>query len=317
MLSFRMVDSFLDAPGGSIRPGLLRRLRFVLAAGLLIAACCHGLTAWLTHRGDGPPQTAWMPAHPGSPGEGKAFRAYTDRGRPVSLVSYPDRPPTADTLAAEEQWLRKSGLSAVLVSTGPPTAAHVCHDWVFTGGRFAMIDASIEAILEDNGYERIAAPQVGDLAVYRNRAAGGIMHTGIVHSIGKNRVVRVESKWAWMGRYIHAADVFCCPNSVCTFYRSARSGHLLAGLDGGMPPNPDAVALLSRKPAPPAAQTANPPDGAHDLARCADMRMGSFSYRGGRGTYWSGSKRWKGRGSLNDGMKKRHMTWRQKREWLS
>jgi hypothetical protein len=163
------------------------------------------------------------------PGEGVAFQAFTDRGRPVLLISYPYRPSAPADSAAEWNWLYRSGLYRHLVPTGPPDGTYVCHDWTFTGGRYSLLDRPIEEILQDNDYEKVALPRVGDLAVYRDRAVRTIMHTGIVWAI--DRGILVESKWAWMGRYVHPAHVYGQPNAVCSFYRSARQGHFLRGLD--------------------------------------------------------------------------------------
>ena len=106
----------------------------------------------------------------------------------------------------------------------------MCHDWVFTGGRYTLT-GDPQAILEDNGYAEVQLPRAGDLAVYRDQSSGTLMHTGVVRSVGEGGAVLVESKWAWMGRYLHPAGVYCYPGAVCTFYHSARSGHLLRGLE--------------------------------------------------------------------------------------
>ena len=227
-----------ETPGASPSlGGLWCRWRPALAAGLLLGACPLLLSARWIPQGDGQARgqaARRLPLYAGPPpGKGQVFWAYTDRGRPVPLVSYPDRPPPGPELAAAEgRWLRTSGLDRLLVRTGPPTMAYVCHDWVFTDGRYSLTDAVEEEILQDNGYEPVPVPQAGDLAVYRDRAGGTLMHTGVVRSVAEGGAVLVESKWAWMGRYLHPADVYCYPGAVCTFYHSPRAGHLLRGLDG-------------------------------------------------------------------------------------
>src|SRR5436190_1242910 len=144
------------------------------------------------------------------------------------LIANPSQP----NPSAEERWLQVSGLSACLVPTGPPTEAYVCHDWVFTGGRYTLDGNPVEEILLDNGYHEVAVPQPGDLAVYRQCNMAPVMHTGVVRSAGEGATVWVESKWAWHGRYLHPASVYCYPRAVDAFFRSARPGHLLRGLDG-------------------------------------------------------------------------------------
>src|SRR5437868_6298837 len=134
----------------------------VLAAALVLPV------AWRSLPAEGPARSArLMPPYSGPPlGEGESLLAYTDRGRPVPLVYYPHRPaPAPELAAAEERWLHATGLAAVLVRTAPPTGAYVCHDWVFTGGRYELVGCPVEAILQDNAYHEVAAPRAGDLAV--------------------------------------------------------------------------------------------------------------------------------------------------------
>ena len=228
---------------GSRSQGPLRYLWLALAAGVLAAVCLILLAAWCEQQANGQRQgpTAYSFPAGNRLGRGQAFSAYTDRGQPVSLVYYPDQlPPGPELLAAEERWLLASGLSAHLVPTGRPTEAYVCHDWVFTGGRYTLDGNPVEEILLDNGYHEVAVPQPGDLAVYRQCNMAPVMHTGVVRSAGEGATVWVESKWAWHGRYLHPASVYCYPRAVYAFFRSARPGHLLRGLDGtgNTPPPP-------------------------------------------------------------------------------
>ena len=222
---------------GKWSKGLIGRcLWLAVTAGLLTAACLMLLAGWWEgHVGASAHVQSGLalPGYPGPlTGKGQALMAYTDRGRAVCVVYYPDQPaPSPERLAAEKQWLCESGLSAQLVRMGPPSDAYVCYDWVFTGGRY-MVLGDPQMILEDNGYEQVALPRAGDLAVYRDWSTGALMHTGVVHSDAADGTVLVESKWAWMGRYLHPAGVYCYPGAVCTFYRSPRPGHLLRGLDG-------------------------------------------------------------------------------------
>jgi len=132
----------------------------------------------------------------------------------------------------EARWLNESGLSSQLTRTAPPSAAYACHGWIFTGGRYALAGDPEEMILQDNGYREVAAPRAGDLAIYREAEAGTLMHLGLVRMLAPDRSPLVESKWAWMGRYLHPAGVYCYAHAVCKFYRSPRAGHLLRGLDG-------------------------------------------------------------------------------------
>jgi len=220
--------------GGAMNSALPRFLWVSLAAGLPLFVYSVGANGWIRLTETPPPLVEMLPRFVGPPvGKGEALLVYTDRGRPVRLLSYPaPSPPPPAVLAAEEHWLRRSGLSVSLTPVAPPSATYVCHDWVFAGGRFALVGDPVAMILEDNGYQEISVPQAGDIAVYHgNGARGNIMHTGIVRAAEREDRVFVESKWAWMGRYVHPAGVYCNPNAVCSFYRSSRPGHLLRGLD--------------------------------------------------------------------------------------
>jgi hypothetical protein len=210
---------------------LSRFLALALATALVSVPCLHLLpSGWTQSTPAQASAQVMMPPYAGPPpGEGIAFQAFTDRGRPVPLISYPYRHPGPDLAPAEQKWLAQSGLSRLLIPTGPPDHSYVCHDWIFTGGHYSILGSPIEEILKDNGYEKVELPRMGDLAVYRDRNARAIMHTGIVTAL--DRGVLVESKWAWMGRYVHPAHVYGQPYAVCSFYRSARVGHLLHGLD--------------------------------------------------------------------------------------
>jgi hypothetical protein len=177
------------------------------------------------------PETAW---------------AFTDRGRPVRLLRYLDRPaPTPTMLAEEDSWLQTLGLSARVIRTATACGDYACHDWVFTGGRYALDGMETEVILEENGYQRVASPRPGDLAIYRRGETGGIMHTGLVRLSGRGTEIMVESKWSWLGRYLHPASVYHCPDAVCLFYRSKRIGHLLQGINDSSGPHPQEHLALS------------------------------------------------------------------------
>ena len=100
-----------------------------------------------------------------------------------------------------------------------------CHGWVFTDGKYIIRGSSVERILKDNAYERVAEPGPGDLIVYRD-ADNSIMHTGVVKAIGKDGYSLIESKWGFHGRFLHESKVQAYSDSYA-FYRSPRNGHLL------------------------------------------------------------------------------------------
>jgi hypothetical protein len=152
--------------------------------------------------------------------------AFTDRGRPVR-VAVLGRPVPAEVLSENEsERVEEHDLSRKVIARTEPDPAHNCHGWVFTGGLFWVPGDDVHRILADNGYRRVTAPQVGDLAVYRD-AAGDITHSGVVFSTAGGTLV--ESKWGPLGRFLHGPDDQPFGGE-CGFYRSPRSGHLLDGI---------------------------------------------------------------------------------------
>ncbi len=77
-----------------------------------------------------------------------------------------------------------------------------CHGWVFAGGQYLITGSGVKMILEDNGYRLVAAPQPGDVVVYRDEQ-NEIVHTGLVRTAFDDGRVLVESKWGLGGRYLH------------------------------------------------------------------------------------------------------------------
>lgn len=156
-----------------------------------------------------------------------SVRVYTDRGTVVPVrVPVDPRTPTEATddergvevLAKySERWIRR----------GPPTDHSNCHGWVFTGGQFNLSGEQVDVILSENGYEKVDKPQAGDVVVYR--ADTLLRHTGVVQAVLPDGIVLVESKWGWMGVFLHAAGDSPYGQEY-EFRRSPRAGHLLAGL---------------------------------------------------------------------------------------
>ena len=117
------------------------------------------------------------------------------------------------------------GPSLRLIRTSPPDGRSDCHGWVFTGGLWWVLGADVEAILEDNGYRPAPEPAPGVLVVYRDDQ-GQITHTGLVHAAPQGVPVLVESKWCWLGTYLHTPDGHPYGGRPA-YYRSARAGHQL------------------------------------------------------------------------------------------
>jgi hypothetical protein len=85
-------------------------------------------------------------------------------------------------------------------------------------------------LLEHNAYSIVTLPRVGDVVVYRDPTNDQVVHTGLVRVAGADGLVLVESKWGWMGRYLHA-PLDQPYGGEYVFYRSSRpGGHQLRGL---------------------------------------------------------------------------------------
>jgi hypothetical protein len=168
----------------------------------------------------------------------QSVNAVTDLGRPIPVAVLAT--PVSDSLLAEieQEYRLTSSLSRKVIERADPDPTHNCYGWVFTAGRYWVPFDMVDSILADNRYEQVSNPSEGDLAVYRD--AGVLVHTGVVLHTGDCTLI--ESKWGPLGRYIHLPDDQPF-GGTCTFYHSARRGHLLAGLptdkNHALRPDPD------------------------------------------------------------------------------
>jgi hypothetical protein len=165
--------------------------------------------------------------------------AITDKGRTLPLFHYealvlqreacPHLPPTDVTRklileAAERQFLKNTRLDGIAKTrVFEPSGISNCHGWIFASGNFAISDAFVPLILEDNGYASVTEPQGGDIVVIHNGSE--IIHSGIVRNRERGAFL-MESKWGPLGVYLHGPEAHPFSGNVA-FYRSARAGHLL------------------------------------------------------------------------------------------
>ena len=183
-------------------------------------------------------QAVWRPNLHAEP----QTRAITDRGTPVTLQSPDEIRATSEMAGMEYELLEHWEYDRSLIRLRSPDDRTNCHGWVFTNGRYWLPTDQIPKILDDNGYQVVAAPAIGDLAVYYDASGENITHTAIVRMVGGDFPI-VESKWGWMGVFLHAPEGSCYgPNF--KFFRSARNDHLLAGL-GEKSPNPETVPMIN------------------------------------------------------------------------
>lgn len=150
----------------------------------------------------------------------------TDRGTRIELSSPTAPRPAAIVQEHETLALTRAGMLEAAIRRGPANERSNCFGWVFAHDRYWMTDAAVDTILSDNSYAAVAAPQAGDLAVYRSPETGLAAHTAVVRYVTEGMPVMVEGKWGWMGVFLHPVDR--CPyGSNATFYRSPRATHQL------------------------------------------------------------------------------------------
>ncbi len=155
------------------------------------------------------------------------LQAVTDRGRPVPLFAASLPPYTEKQLVEmESPSVDMSHLAKQLIRVGPPDTSYNCHGWLFLGGQYWVRGEHVSWILEDNGYQSIAAPRVGDIAIFRNQA-GDISHCALVRGFAAGDVPILESKWGWGSRFLHQPHSQIYSLS-CTYYHTERpDGHRL------------------------------------------------------------------------------------------
>lgn len=151
-------------------------------------------------------------------------QAVTDRGHAVRLYYVVDAN-ALPTLAHEQDEDEANSRVSQLIRTSPPDETTNCFGWVFTSGAYWIYATDVVRILIDNGYEMVSVPQVDDLIIYRD-ADGEITHCGKVRMYTDEGMVLVESKWAWLGRFLHRPEDSPYGSHI-SFYRSSRATHQL------------------------------------------------------------------------------------------
>jgi hypothetical protein len=232
--SASLVDLVRRAAAAAVRPGV--RWALLAGAGVGLAA---GSVAWYDFEdaasADRDLQELGLEIGKPSLVETSDAAARTDRGTPVP-VKRPLAPrDVAQTSEAERRFLQKSPFRDQMMRQRKADDGSNCHGWVFTGGRYWLDPEAVELALRENGYVDVTAPRPGDLVVYRSH--GSVGHTAVVRYVSDVAPPLVEGKWGAMGVYVHPVDQ-CVYGPEYTFYRSARPGHLLAGLGDTSPPAP-------------------------------------------------------------------------------
>ena len=132
---------------------------------------------------------------------------FTWMGREIANTQDPDLPPHR-----AEELVRKhrQDYPFACLRRGP-TGQYNCHGMTFANRRTWIGDPQdVQKFLEDDGYRQIKASdaQEGDIVVHYD--VGEISHTGLVISVVQEdriiggQAVKVLSKWAQGGEYLHA-----------------------------------------------------------------------------------------------------------------
>lgn len=150
------------------------------------------------------------------------WQAETDCGQEIPLFHFDVRPSVG---RMEETILARNSLRHQVIRVAAPDSLCNCHGWVFTGGRGGVPSRSVDRILSDNHYQRLAAPKQGDLIVYRDEKEA-VQHTGIVEAIAEDGLILIKSKWGPIGLYVHPPDMQPWGTHYA-YYRSPRRGHEL------------------------------------------------------------------------------------------
>lgn len=213
---FWMAHATVAGSGRRVRPA------FVVTCAALVASAWSGYRVY--HCWTGASELEPADVQRVSLSEATSVHAATDRGTPIRLFKVLG--PAGSTAPRSGHDVPPFALN--VIETAPPDNRYGSHGWVFAGGQYHIESAIVERILDENGYQSVDDPRVGDVVVYRG-PGGQPVHTGLVKAIGEAGFVLVESKWGYLGRYLHEAKqpTNFGPHS---FYRSAREGHLLKGL---------------------------------------------------------------------------------------
>jgi hypothetical protein len=153
----------------------------------------------------------------------------TDAGRRIPLHRVADSLEQEATERHERKMLQNRNFPFRVIRTGEADWESNCHGWVFAQGYAWVRGASVDAILEDNGYAPTTTPGPGDLVVYRNEQ-GEVLHSALVRANSAVGLL-VESKWGCLGRFLHRPEdqVY---SQTFAFYHTPRGTHLLRGIEG-------------------------------------------------------------------------------------
>jgi hypothetical protein len=219
---------------------LLARARSVRFQGLVMLALCPAFLLWWSQQAEQhlPPldEHNMLPGIEVDPSylqDVHHVQAVTDHGQSVRLYTLPLESIPADELRwVEQKTVRARDLAQKQIRTAAPDSNYNCHGWVFAAGHFWVRGVDVPRILEGNGYSPVSVPRVGDVIVYRD-SAGAILHTGLVRSV-EDGLILIESKWGWLGRYVHRPEDQCYGDDF-TYYHTDRGSHRLQGLGGETP----------------------------------------------------------------------------------
>lgn len=166
----------------------------------------------------------------------RALALWTDKGHRVRTYECVSLPGGRDPTELEVVVLGHFSPDFQIIREAGPDPGYNCHGWTFAAGLCWIQGDEAEAVLRENEYRRADPPQAGDVVIYRDDG-GRLCHSGVVVGVSPAGAVLVESKWGWLGRYVHPVQT----QSYATrwhYYRSPRPGHHLTGVRGQFPVTP-------------------------------------------------------------------------------
>jgi hypothetical protein len=124
--------------------------------------------------------------------------------------------------------VQRAGLDRRVIRTGGADYACNCHGWTFGGGKCWIQSEDALMILRENGYHIESNPRIGDVVAYWDQY-NRLAHSGIVVGLSRDGSVLVQSKWSWIGLFIHPVEGQPYA-SAWDYYRSERAGNSLRGV---------------------------------------------------------------------------------------
>lgn len=152
--------------------------------------------------------------------------AFTDRGTELAIYAPVEPLAVKELTARERRTLDRMGYGLPGIRCSAADDHANCFGWVFSGGQHWLAGEAIDPILRDNSYRVVEQPCLGDVVIYRSTFNDAPQHAALVCYVTEGMPVLVESKWGWLGAFIHPVEASPYGTSFA-YYRTMRPAHLL------------------------------------------------------------------------------------------